>query len=83
MMTNNEIKELGFELRPCSDDELIYEKIFGEVEVSLHIMNGSTFYLSYDNGFIHCTTSTEYALGGSIKAILNPFLYNITRLKTT
>lgn len=82
-MENKEIQELGFELRSCSDDELVYENVFGEVEVSLHIMNRSTFYLSYDNGFIHCTTSTEYSLDSSIKDILNPFLYNITRLKTT
>lgn len=82
-MKNKEIQALGFELRASADDELIYENTFGEVEVSLHIMNDSTFYLSYDNGFIHCTTSTEYALDVPIKDILNPFLYNITRLKTT
>lgn len=82
----SELAELDFK-RVDSDcnSQGTYMRETEEIDVLLVVIRSAgepRFYLEYVNDFIQITTKGTYPTNeGSIASVLNPFLYNITRLK--
>lgn len=83
-----EIEGLGFKEKDTpwkSQAQTIFVRESEEIEITLTLVHASTiphFYLGYANDFIQITTRELYLVDIlSVVSVLNPFLYNITRLK--
>lgn len=78
-----QLRNLGFKVDYKNKEETVYYRDSGEITLNLYINNTTLrFFLEYANDFLNIrTTETYHAETTELSDILNPFLYNITRLK--